>query len=142
MTETEEIRRSRADMETKLAAQAMQRKLLDQIAELEAEKTSLIDELKALKADHDAVLHQARGWPWALEQLAAGHKVTHPILTTDPDRPGWIEKIGAGPKGNIYEIHESYCYSRALESENAWQGLVNQARKSVGWAVLPPSQAG
>lgn len=104
---------------------------------------SMQEEVVALKSQQDALTAQLRilstkerGWPWALEQLAAGHKVTHPILSSDPERPGWIEKLGSGPRGTLYEIHESYTYMRVMESEDLWVSMTNKARQSIGWAVL------
>lgn len=98
----------------------------------------LLDENQALKMELAALTTKEHGWPWALEQLAAGHKVTHPILQGSskmPSEVGWIEKIGEGPRGTLYEIHESYCFSRVLDSENGWQELASKSRMSIGWAV-------
>lgn len=121
---------------TKVAAQEMQRKLLARVEELEHSNRSLLGEKTALAGQLRALSTKERGWPWALEQLAAGHKVTHPILSSDPERPGWIEKLGTGPRGTLYEIHESYTYMRVMDSEDAWGSMANKARQSIGWAVL------
>lgn len=96
----------------------------------------LLDENQALKMELAALTTKEHGWPWALEQLAAGHKVTHPILSSDPDHPGWIEKLGTGPRGAIYDIHESYCYSRVLGGESGWAAIASKARQSIGWRVM------
>lgn len=164
----EEAKRCRdEEHKTKVAAQEMQRKLLAQIAELTATNRTLneasafliqerdqavtaardlTDELARLKAKYTELsarytdlARKEHGWPWALEQLAAGHKVTHPILQGSSKMPsevgGWIEKIGEGPRGTLYEIHESYCFSRVLDSENGWQELASKSRMSIGWTV-------
>lgn len=132
MTESEkeaEYQRARkAEHETKIAAQKMQRSLLDEIEKLKAENAALTAQIAALST-------KEHGWAWALEQLAAGKKVTHDIIS-HPDLAGWIEKIGDGPQGPIYEVHDGYCWSRLMTSDGGWKELVHHAKTSTGWRVL------
>lgn len=143
MTELEKERRALDDLQV---CRATAQRLDNENAGLRGELHEAVAQLSAVKNENIRILEEWKilatkehGWPWALEQLAAGHKVTHPILQGSSRMPGevggWIEKIGEGPRGTLYEIHESYCYSRVLESENGWLDLANKARQSIGWTV-------
>lgn len=143
MTELEKEQRAHEDLQV---SRATAQRLDNENAGLRGELHEAVAQLSAVKNENIRIFEEWKilttkehGWPWALEQLAAGHKVTHPILQGSSRMPGegggWIEKIGEGPRGTLYEIHESYCFSRVLDSENGWQELASKSRMSIGWTV-------
>ena len=136
MTELEKEQRAHEDLQV---SRATAQRLVNENAGLRSELREVVAQNIRIFEEWKILTTKEHGWPWALEQLAAGHKVTHPILQGSSRMPGevggWIEKIGEGPRGTLYEIHESYCYSRVLESENGWLDLANKARQSIGWTV-------
>lgn len=136
MTELEKEQRAHEDLQV---SRATAQRLVNENAGLRSELREVVAQNIRIFEEWKILTTKEHGWPWALEQLAAGHKVTHPILQGSSRMPGevggWIEKIGEGPRGTLYEIHESYCYSRVLESESGWLDLANKARQSIGWTV-------
>ena len=143
MTELEKERRAFVDLQvSRSTAECLQNEnasLRGELREVVAQMQAVKDENIRLADENRTLTLKEHGWPWALEQLAAGHKVTHPILQGSSMMPGevggWIEKIGEGPRGTLDESHDTYCYSRVLDSENGWRDLANKARQSIGWTV-------
>lgn len=94
-----------------------------------------------------------RDFAWALDQIHAGKKVTHPLLskTTGGGEiiTGYIVQVGTmsqdGNETPVYSIKEGYgVYERVFPSESTWRDIVARARKTYGWEIYqdpsrPPS---
>lgn len=72
-----------------------------------------------------------RDWKWARAQIDAGHAVTHPMLDC---RQSWIQKIGDGPRGPIYEINNG-CRWIDVGGNSKLAEVAKQAEFTYNWKI-------
>ncbi len=132
--------RLRVDLErTKWQREEAQREQY-RAQELDKELARVTAQRDALTQQIDAEELDRKNWTWALQQLAAGHKVTHPLLSR-PGCDGSVVKLGDAPSGPIYEV-DSGCRYRTLTTESTWLELEHRAQGSRGWSIVKPESHG
>lgn len=88
-----------------------------------------------------------RDWAWALAQVNAGQRVTHPRVQSSPeDTRGHVRKVGVflvnGVETPVYEILEGNClYEKLTTDSYTWKKFVHQAQKTHGWEIIPDEPA-